>query len=96
MPARSNRSVHVTISGRVQGVGFRWWTTRKAGALGIAGWVRNRLDGSVEAVFSGPPTAVAAMLKACEEGPMTATVSGVDVSDCEAPQTNGFAHRPTA
>jgi acylphosphatase len=52
------RAVHVRISGRVQGVGYRDWTERKATALGLSGWVRNRSDGDVEAVFGGPTEAV--------------------------------------
>jgi acylphosphatase len=72
------RAVHVRISGRVQGVGFRDWTERKAAALGLSGWVRNRADGSVEAVFSGPAETVDAMLAACREGPRLARVQAVD------------------
>jgi len=69
---------HVTIRGRVQGVGFRYWTRRTATARGLEGWVRNRRDGSVEAVFAGPKEAVADMIKLCRRGPDGARVDSVD------------------
>src|SRR3954463_16123560 len=58
----------VTIRGRVQGVGFRYWTRRTATARGLEGWVRNRRDGSVEAVFAGDEKAVASMIELCRRG----------------------------
>ena len=75
------RIVHVGIHGRVQGVGFRAWTQHQAELHGLEGWVRNRRDGSVEAVFAGPPEAVEAMLKACRQGPRGSVVDSVDVRD---------------
>src|SRR5689334_20379062 len=69
---------HVTIRGRVQGVGFRYWTRRTATARGLKGWVRNRRDGSVEAVFAGPEEAVADMIKQCRRGPDAARVDSID------------------
>ena len=72
---------HVAIRGRVQGVGFRMWTEDEALRLSIAGWVRNRRDGAVEAVFSGPEDAVAAMIEACRHGPRGAHVEAVDMLD---------------
>ncbi len=71
------KSVRVVVSGRVQGVWFRAWTTEKAQALGLDGWVRNRRDGSVEAVFSGDETAVDEMVVACGKGPPLARVADV-------------------
>src|SRR4051812_21840642 len=68
----------VTIRGRVQGVGFRYWTRRAATARGLEGWVRNRRDGSVEAVFSGPEETVADMIELCRRGPAGARVDKVD------------------
>ncbi|MGF1592829.1 MAG: acylphosphatase, partial [Kiloniellaceae bacterium] len=62
-------TLRVVVSGRVQGVWFRAWTEREAKALGLDGWVRNRRDGSVEAVLAGPDDAVAAMVAALWEGP---------------------------
>jgi len=69
---------HVTIRGRVQGVGYRAWVEHEALRRGLDGWVRNRRDGSVEAVLAGPPDAVAAMVAACRRGPSSARVEAVD------------------
>jgi acylphosphatase len=69
---------HVAIRGRVQGVGFRAWTEYTALERGLQGWVRNRRDGSVEALFVGPSDAVAAMIAACHQGPRGSRVDGVD------------------
>ena len=77
------RGAHVVITGRVQGVGFRFWVEAEAVSRGLAGWVRNRRDGAVEAVFFGEDDAVGAMLEACEEGPASALVTGVTVSDTD-------------
>ena len=63
------RIVIASIKGRVQGVYFRAWAQHQAELRGLEGWVRNRRDGSVEAVFAGPSEAVETMLKACHEGP---------------------------
>ena len=73
-PQRHQRTVRVRIEGRVQGVGFRYWTERVATGLGLAGWVRNRRDGGVEALFSGPADDVAEMLERCRDGPPSARV----------------------
>lgn len=70
----------VSIRGRVQGVGYRAWTADEARRRGLEGWVRNRRDGSVEAVFSGPEDAVADMCAACRRGPISARVDAVDAS----------------
>jgi acylphosphatase len=72
---------HVVIRGRVQGVGFRAWTEYTALERGLQGWVRNRRDGSVEALLVGPPDAVAAMIAACHQGPRGSHVDGVDQRD---------------
>jgi acylphosphatase len=69
---------HVLIRGRVQGVGFRAWTEYTALERGLEGWVRNRRDGSVEAVFAGPQEAVAAMIAVCHEGPPGSRVDKLD------------------
>src|SRR3954466_3996731 len=68
----------VIIRGRVQGVGFRYWTRRTATARELEGWVRNRRDGSVEAVFAGEEQAVAEMIKLCRRGPDGAHVVTVE------------------
>ena len=73
----SETSRHVTIRGRVQGVGYRYFVEREARSRDLEGWVRNRRDGSVEAVFSGPAEAVAAMIAACRRGPSSARVEAL-------------------
>ena len=65
------------IEGRVQGVGFRDWMLREAERLGLQGWVRNRRDGSVEALFAGPATIVAEMVALCRHGPPSARIDNV-------------------
>jgi acylphosphatase len=67
----------VRISGRVQGVGYRAWVEHRARSHGLEGWVRNRHDGSVEALFSGPADAVADMIARCRRGPSSARVEAV-------------------
>jgi acylphosphatase len=91
----ATRTVHVTISGRVQGVGYRAWTAREADRWGLSGWVCNRRDGSVEAVFSGEAEAVGAMLSAVHHGPDGARVDSVEASDYASAITGPFAVRPT-
>jgi acylphosphatase len=68
----------VMIRGRVQGVGYRAWTEYTALDLDLEGWVRNRRDGTVEALFAGPQEAVEEMLEACRQGPPGARVATVD------------------
>jgi acylphosphatase len=84
----------VRISGRVQGVGFRAWTEDEATARGLSGWVRNRGDGSVEALFVGDAGSVEAMIAACWQGPRLAVVTAVEV-DPGAAGAAGFVQRPT-
>ena len=69
---------HVLIHGRVQGVGYRAWAEYTALEVGLEGWVRNRRDGTVEALFVGPADEVAAMLEACRQGPPGARVEAID------------------
>lgn len=71
---------HVFVSGRVQGVNFRWYTQRKAEELGLTGWVRNLWDGRVEAVFEGEPKAVQRAVNWCHAGPPSAQVDDIEVS----------------
>lgn len=89
------RTVHVRITGDVQGVGFRAWTRRQAAELGLSGWVRNMRDGAVEALFSGPSQDVEAMIERCRSGPRAAIVEGVEIvaEGGEAPE--GFSVKPT-
>lgn len=72
---------HLAIRGRVQGVGFRNYLACKAQQFGICGWVRNRTDGSVEAVVDGPASAVDAIIACAQRGPRAAQVTAVTVSD---------------
>jgi acylphosphatase len=72
---------HLTISGRVQGVGFRYHTCRVARELGVTGWVRNRRDGSVEAMVSGPPDAVEKFIAWARRGPGHAVVTAVGINE---------------
>ena len=67
----------VTIRGRVQGVGYRYWVEQQATAHSLEGWVRNRRDGSVEALFSGPENVVSNMVASCRRGPSSARVDAV-------------------
>jgi acylphosphatase len=69
--------LHITIRGRVQGVGYRAWVESQAVACGLEGWVRNRSDGSVEAVFAGSPKLAAEMVALCRHGPPSAKVAAV-------------------
>jgi acylphosphatase len=69
---------HMVVHGRVQGVGFRAFVEREALKRGLEGWVRNRRDGSVEAVFKGEAAAVAAAIEACRRGPYSARVDALD------------------
>jgi acylphosphatase len=68
---------HVTIGGRVQGVGYRAWVDYEATARDLEGWVRNRRDGSVEALFAGPVDVVSEMVALCHRGPPSAGVDSV-------------------
>jgi acylphosphatase len=94
-----NRTVHVLIHGRVQGVSYRAWTQHLAELHGLKGWVRNRQDGSVEAVFSGSADLVEVMLKACHQGPAGALVETVEIlqgSEADLDLTERFEVRRTA
>ena len=92
-----HRTVRVVVIGRVQGVGYRAWTERHARRRGLSGTVCNRLDGSVEAVLSGPSEAVNAMLAAMRTGPPGARVDDLceqDAGDQDLP-AGDFQVRPT-
>jgi acylphosphatase len=91
----SVKSVHVRISGRVQGVGFRSWTKAQARKKALNGWVRNRTDGTVEAVFSGKESVVDEMVEACQDGPLVSRVKEVKVQSWDEPVASGFEHLET-
>jgi len=84
------RRVHVSIEGRVQGVFFRASCVERARELGLAGWVRNALDGRVEAEFEGEPEAIEQMVAWCREGPPYARVDGVNVREDALTGEQGF------
>ena len=69
---------HIIVRGQVQGVGYRAFVEHEAHRRGLHGWVRNRRDGSVEAVFAGPRAAVEAMVVACRCGPISARINALD------------------
>jgi len=89
------RTRQIRVIGRVQGVGYRYALRDEAVRLGVAGWVRNRADGSVEALVIGEEDAVAAMIEACRNGPFAARVTEVHVSDAEDDGSDGFRPRAT-
>jgi acylphosphatase len=88
-------TVRLRITGQVQGVGYRYWMTRTASSLGVRGWVRNRADGSVEALVTGPPEAVATIVEASRKGPYGAHVSNVTAAQDQDDGRVGFVALPT-
>ena len=96
-----SRAVRLVIRGRVQAVGYRQWAVAEAVRLGLTGWVRNRVDGTVEAVAAGDDAAVDGFVAACRHGPTLARVTAVDVAPADPSDLSGaggnagFNHRPT-
>lgn len=101
MPDQASRNGtlirHLRIRGKVQGVGYRIAFEQQARALGLTGWVRNRLDGSVEALVAGEPAAIEAIIAWSQRGPAAAQVDDVDVTDAGDAQVPcaTFERRPT-
>jgi acylphosphatase len=95
MAKGQRRCVKVMVTGRVQGVWYRAWTREEARDLGLDGWVRNRDDGSVEALLEGQPDDVEAMLRLLWSGPPLARVDDVVVENWGEPVSSGFEQRPT-
>lgn len=93
----SDAVARVRISGRVQGVWFRAWTAEEARSRGLAGWVRNRRDGTVEAIFAGPKDAVDEMIGACHRGSSASRVSTVTrhAASTDDLRGDGFLQLPT-
>ena len=89
------KAVKVRIAGQVQGVFFRVWARSEAEKLSVMGWVRNRLDGEVEALLVGPDAAVDEMLVVLADGPSGATVTEVRVEDAQGITEVGFNIKPT-
>lgn len=88
-------AVRLVISGRVQGVGFRAFVERQALKWGVRGWVRNRRDGTVEALLIGDETALREMETACRRGPSLAVVTHLDRFEVRDDGSEGFEARPT-
>ncbi|MGQ0677531.1 MAG: acylphosphatase [Rhodospirillales bacterium] len=89
------KAVRVRAVGRVQGVWFRGWAADEAAARNLSGWVRNRRDGSVEALFAGDDAAVAAMVALCRRGPPAARVDSLVAEEADPPVAPGFHQLPT-
>jgi acylphosphatase len=89
------KRVRVVISGRVQGVWFRGWMEDQARRRGLDGWVRNRRDGTVEALFQGADREVDAMVELCWQGPPFATVFDVATHEADSPAEPGFKVVPS-
>ena len=85
----------VRLRGRVQGVGYRAWLVREADRRGVTGWVRNRRDGSVEALLAGPERVVWALVEACRRGPPAARVEAIETAVTENGGVGGFVELPT-
>jgi acylphosphatase len=90
---QSIRRAHVIVRGRIQGVGYRYSTRSRAASLGVDGWVRNRADGNVEAVFEGTAERVELLLRWCRQGPSAAYVDEIEVDWQEPTGEQGFAIR---
>ena len=88
-------TIRVRITGRVQGVGYRYWVVDQAALLHLDGWVGNRRDGSVEAVFAGPEGAVADMIGRCHQGPVLARIDDVAHTPDSDVVVDGFQALPT-
>jgi acylphosphatase len=90
------KTLRLTIFGGVQGVGYRVWAVRTATELGLRGWVRNRMDGTVEMLIIGLHEDIAAMIEAAYRGPRAARVSEVQITEAEDDGSIGFVMRPNA
>jgi len=91
----AREAASLRIEGRVQGVGYRWWAVETARRLGLDGWARNRADGSVEILALGQGDAIAALQRACAEGPPAARVTAVTRGPAEDDGSSGFTQRDT-
>jgi acylphosphatase len=96
MMSEATIAVRLRILGRVQGVWYRGWATDRARELGLSGWVRNRRDGSVEALLCGSEPRVRAMIEDCRRGPPASRVERVVEEPADEPVSGGFRQLPTA
>lgn len=85
----------VVVHGKVQGVFYRGWAVETARAMGLNGWVRNRRDGTVELLLAGHEDALDRMIERCHEGPASALVERVEVTEVEEDVPAGFAQQAT-
>jgi acylphosphatase len=85
----------LVVRGLVQGVGYRAWMAHRAQKLGLDGWVRNRSDGSVEALLAGDTAAVEELLRLCRRGPRLAEVLSIEEEFADPPDLPGFRQLPT-
>jgi len=90
-----HKAERVRIYGRVQGVWYRGWTVDEATRRRLSGWVRNRRDGSVEALFVGPAESVDEMIAACRNGPAAARVDDIERASAQGITEAGFIQKPT-
>jgi len=88
-------SLRLKVEGFVQAVGFRNFAIEKAKALNLDGWVRNRSDGTVEALISGSTKSVEAFVAACTQGPAGSKITSIDLHNAEPPEEKGFHRRPS-
>ena len=86
---------HLRIRGTVQGVCYRAWTVQTATQLGLTGWVRNRNDGTVEALVMGENNQIEKLIEACHEGPSAAQVKKIDIKEGAPEDLQTFEQRPT-
>ena len=96
MTESTRKALSVRVTGRVQGVGFRWWTVHEALARGLDGWVRNRSDGSVETLLAGADRQVEDMVQVLHKGPPGARVDDMWVSSAGDPGPIGFSQEATS
>ena len=89
------QAARLIVEGRVQGVGFRWWTLGEASRLGLAGWVRNRRDGGVEVLAMGDPAALDRLAELCAAGPPGARVDRLERLPADDDGSATFEQRPT-
>lgn len=90
-----SEAVRLVVRGRVQGVGYRAWANDAALARGLRGWVRNRRDGSVEALLIGDREQIADMIEACRRGPTLARVDAIERNAAEDDESTQFRQLPT-
>ncbi|MCD6145176.1 MAG: acylphosphatase [Methanosarcinales archaeon] len=87
------KTIHIIVTGRVQGVGFRYFTVRCANNLGLCGWVRNLPDGGVEAVIQGQDDSIEQMIELLQEGPGASIVTDLKIEEIEQEEFSGFTMR---